>query len=437
METEKKARRAGAKIAALVLCLAMLMSMVGCDANPDATNPPADSTATAAATDTVDGTDTTDGTDSTDGTESTEPAVVYTGTDEDVLAAKDQVITEVGNYKLTNQMMNIYYWNQFYNFMNTYGSYAVYYGLDYTAPLYEQEISDGMTWEQYFMETGISTWVQYAALATEAEANGFEMPEDAQASLDALPDDIAATAEENGYESVEALVEYEYGPGVTVEDYVEYSRMSYIAYSYFEQIYEANEPTDESVLETYYEENADSLTALADVDRSMAATVDVRHILIAPSGGTLNEETYETEYTDEEWAAAQEEAERVYQEWKDGGATEELFSELAAEYTADSNGSDGGLYEDVYPGQMVTEFNDWCFDLSRQPGDTDIVQTSYGYHIMYFVEASEETYWHETVLQSYMNDWTSEFMDGLLANFTYEVNYDNIVLSELSMVAES
>ena len=35
---------------------------------------------------------------------------------------------------------------------------------------------------------------------------------------------------------------------------------------------------------------------------------------------------------------------------------------------------------------MVTEFNDWCFDAARQPGDNDIVKTSYGYHIMYFVE---------------------------------------------------
>ena len=33
---------------------------------------------------------------------------------------------------------------------------------------------------------------------------------------------------------------------------------------------------------------------------------------------------------------------------------------------------------------MVTEFNDWCFDESRQPGDTGIVETSYGVHVMYF-----------------------------------------------------
>ena len=36
------------------------------------------------------------------------------------------------------------------------------------------------------------------------------------------------------------------------------------------------------------------------------------------------------------------------------------------------------------PGQMVTEFNDWCFDADRKPGDTGIIETSYGVHVMYF-----------------------------------------------------
>ena len=34
---------------------------------------------------------------------------------------------------------------------------------------------------------------------------------------------------------------------------------------------------------------------------------------------------------------------------------------------------------------MVSEFNDWIFDPSRRTGDSDIVETSYGYHIIYFI----------------------------------------------------
>ena len=34
---------------------------------------------------------------------------------------------------------------------------------------------------------------------------------------------------------------------------------------------------------------------------------------------------------------------------------------------------------------MVGAFNDWCFDEARFPGDSGIIETEYGYHIMYFV----------------------------------------------------
>ncbi len=68
------------------------------------------------------------------------------------------------------------------------------------------------------------------------------------------------------------------------------------------------------------------------------------------------------------------------------------FATLANENSKDSDGTDGGLYENVYPGQMVPNFNDWCFDESRKPGDTGIVESEYGYHIMYYSADSETNY---------------------------------------------
>ena len=103
------------------------------------------------------------------------------------------------------------------------------------------------------------------------------------------------------------------------------------------------------------------------------------------------------EISDEAWEDAKTEAERILQEWKDGDATEDSFGELANQYSADTgSNTTGGLYEDVAPGQMVAEFNDWIFDDARKPGDTDIVKTSYGYHVMYYVSATENYYWKTT-----------------------------------------
>lgn len=137
-------------------------------------------------------------------------------------------------------------------------------------------------------------------------------------------------------------------------------------------------------------------------------TVDVRHILVSfdsfdAEGNPIADDaentdentdssTETTETTDAQKEAAEAEAERILAEWKDGAATEESFGELAKQYTDDSNGEQGGLYEQVYQGRMVTNFNDWIFGSGREPGDTGVISTDYGYHVMYFV-GENDPYW--------------------------------------------
>ena len=118
---------------------------------------------------------------------------------------------------------------------------------------------------------------------------------------------------------------------------------------------------------------------------------NVRHILAKFEGGTTDENGTTT-YSDAEKAAAKEAAEQILADWQAGEATEESFAALANEKSDDGDGTTGGLYENVYPGQMVVNFNDWCFDEARTAGDTGIVETEYGYHVMYYVGASEQTY---------------------------------------------
>lgn len=150
-------------------------------------------------------------------------------------------------------------------------------------------------------------------------------------------------------------------------------------------------------------------------DRDRTQTIDVRHILIQP----------EDDEDEASVKAAKEEAERIYDEWKNGDATAESFGALAKEYTADSNGDDGGLYENVTPGQMVTEFNDWCFDSARKPGDTAIVKTKYGYHIMYFVEQNEEN-WSASIRSILQSSEYTTYFYALLDEYPYSV-FDNVV----------
>ena len=156
----------------------------------------------------------------------------------------------------------------------------------------------------------------------------------------------------------------------------------------------------------YYRSSTDNRTPL----------VNVRHILAGFEGGTTENGT--TTYSDEEKAAAKAKAEEWLQTWEDGDATEDSFAALATENTTDTGSKDnGGLYENVYPGQMVSAFNNWCFDENRKPGDTGIVETSYGYHVMYFVGQSGETYReylvkNDLASEDYTN-WYNALVDGL------------------------
>ena len=121
---------------------------------------------------------------------------------------------------------------------------------------------------------------------------------------------------------------------------------------------------------------------------------NVRHILVTPTHDHAEgEEHAEGEtYSAEELAAAKATADEILASWQAGEATEESFAALANEKSADGDGVSGGLYENVYPGQMVANFNDWCYDSARKAGDTGIVETEYGYHVMYFVGDSDVTY---------------------------------------------
>ena len=144
-------------------------------------------------------------------------------------------------------------------------------------------------------------------------------------------------------------------------------------------------------------------------------TVNVRHILVS-------EETCET------LEKAKEKADAILSEWKSGDATSATFGELAAQYSEDGNAADGGLYTGVYQGQMVETFNDWCFDKTRKEGDTGIVETDYGYHVMYF-EGSQPM-WRTTAEQMLMNEQYDALFDGYLD--THHVTIHDDVLKEIT-----
>ena len=150
--------------------------------------------------------------------------------------------------------------------------------------------------------------------------------------------------------------------------------------------YYVTDSNDSKTLQGYY------IVLFQSVKDNQIPLANVRHILVAFEGGTYDKTTGETTYSETEKTKAKNEAQLIYDKWLSEEKTEASFAELAKQYTDDGNGDVGGIYNDVYPGQMVQTFNDWCFDQSRAVGDHALVETEYGYHIMFYSGASETTY---------------------------------------------
>ena len=141
--------------------------------------------------------------------------------------------------------------------------------------------------------------------------------------------------------------------------------------------------------------------------------VNVRHILLNHTGGSTDE-SGATTYTDEEKAATYARAEELLSSFTSGEATEDAFAALADTHSEDpGSNTNGGLYENIYPGEMIANFNDWCFDESRQPGDTGIVEGNQGYHIMYFCGYTDYTYRDYMITQELLNADVTEWQNAI------------------------
>lgn len=458
---------------------------------------------------------------------------------------------KVGDEKYTAAEYNFFYKSYISNFVNQYGQYLSYMGLDTTKPYDEQTYEDGKTWADFFKESTQTQIKEVTALYAEAEKEGFKLNADDQKSLDETLESLKTSYKTSDYPSANAYLASLYGKGCTVEIAGNLITREYIAQSYSTEKNKSFTYTQDD-LKAYYEQNKDDLDSFkyisyfasgeaktgssssgassatdvsasaSDVSTSPAASQEATSTDVSPaasaspstadlmaeakekadtvaaaktaeafkaaakevSGSEVSDSTtqgkslskdyaswlkdasrkegditviktdkgyyalyfisretndYSTvnvrhilfkvtadsngKYTDEAKAAAKEKAEAELKKWKDGDATENSFAELAKADTEDTGSKEnGGLYENVYKGQMVTDFNDWIFDTARKPGDTGIVYGevagSYaGYHVMYYV-GQGELYRYKLAEDAKRNADFTAWKDALLKNYT-------------------
>ncbi len=378
----------------------------------------------------------------------------------------NQIVATMGDHKLTNRDLQMYYWMAVNNYAE---------GADLTKDLSTQvyDKETGKTYQEYCLEMALESWQEVMLLSDAARNAKFELPKEYKDELDALEKDLQTYAAYYGLNSVDALIQTQYGAGSNFAVYQSYVSEYYLGGLYWSDMIQNLKVTEDQI-NKYYTDHAKELKEELGVDKESGDLADFRNILILVDSTTVENEdgTKTTTVTDEDWAECLASAQGIYDAWiaaggteeefiklvaehsKDtysvkneglyedqlpgclnevdvrhilifpegatsstvnkqewpaeawayaenkateilneylaGEQTEEAFGELAKKHSGDGNASAGGLYTDVYMGQMVKSFQDWCFDSSRKTGDTGIVKTDFGYHVMYFVRSDNE-----------------------------------------------
>ncbi len=145
---------------------------------------------------------------------------------------------------------------------------------------------------------------------------------------------------------------------------------------------------------------------------------NVRHILISFTDNASSS----SEATDEQKKAAKASADKIYKEWQSGAKTEDSFAALAKEKSKDTgSAADGGLISGITSSaNYVESFRNWATDSSRNVGDTGIVESEYGYHIMYY--SGSDYAWKSAIRSAKASEDFEKQLNELEGSDEYKLN---------------
>lgn len=262
--------------------------------------------------------------------------------------------------------------------------------------------------------------VQAKVPTTDAEGNPVEMSEDemsaametAKADAKKLADEIYAKLE-SGANPADLVAEYEEQLYSYDVDTVRLG--SAVNTSYSDWAYDSARQAGDMTLAEYESSSSSYYYYVARYEGRFldeSSTADVRHILIKPevSEGAATA-------TDDQKAAAKAEAEALLNEFLAGEPTEENFAVLAVNNSDDGgSAANGGLISGISASSnYVASFKEWATDDARKAGDTGLVESEYGWHIMYYV-GDGAPLWEQNAQSSLSNDaytaWEEDIREG-------------------------
>lgn len=238
----------------------------------------------------------------------------------------------------------------------------------------------GETWHDYFLDQAIESLTQVTMINHSAQEAGYTLSAVGQAYVDQAMEQAQQSARSAGYSNMESYLRAKYGSYMTAKIYEEIVTAQVTA-TYYETDHQNGLTYSDEELESYYQENKNSLDTFNFSVFTVQASIETT---------TTDEEGNTVDLTDEEKQAAfdtaKAEAQATAQEIQNKLAAGSDAADLAEEY------SEKVYSASVHQSQMGSSFSssdyaEWLYDAARQSGETTIVENddSANYVYNYYV----------------------------------------------------
>lgn len=159
------------------------------------------------------------------------------------------IVMICGDLKLTNTDFAYFFWTEVNSRYNREAGQA---GPDTTLTLDVQMYDEDTTWEEFLIADIVPRVQEQMSLYMAAQAEGFQMPAEAQAQCDSILEDFRQLAEEMQYKDLTAYLIDTFGPNASEKSFKQYLYYTYTADAYAEELFNRTVPTDEQAVQ-YYE----------------------------------------------------------------------------------------------------------------------------------------------------------------------------------------
>lgn len=271
------------------------------------------------------------------------------------------------------------------SYLNQYGAYLSYFGMDMSGDIDSQMYSNSLTWGDYFDELTIQNIARNKAMKKEAQAENFvyDVTEDYREFQETLKESAS-----NAGSTVKNYLKELYGPYATESRLKPYLEDSLYVSAYGELIADRLTPSQEEI-QSYYDENK------ADYDSVdyYSVTVDAE----LPTEPTELADPVEPEEGEEEGAegaGGEDGTEEAYQpsEAEIAAAMEKAKTE--ADGLEATVMTEGELNTNARQSAVSSLISGWLFDEERKQGDTTVIEDSTNHR--YYVVGFESRYLDET-----------------------------------------